>query len=392
MKTKKTACLLVILTVLLFMAGCETAADDVQNNTSNVSVVIVKPVIGTASRSVFSSIHKENQIVAYPVSIFDSDGSQIYSEIISVTAFPLTIGNLPVGITTIKITALNKEGGILASGNSVVILVGGKNDYNAKLEWESPVYGIPPEGFHEVIETSDNFSNAEGNMYGFYGYNQNDFNSSTVFYLIEVNKPYYVHSRYYYEDQTYGYQVLTDGNADGKFFTTKIYDNSMDLELRFKAHETGVIRFIGNWLGNSGTEHSIALNTYAFSGYINKEYSKIGKHGQTYRAALEGNPQNYLNVSFDYSAVSYTNYAWNGFVVTVRDSSGNVIIEESHYFPSLATSRDSSNYRYEKYLKSFDVTPYNLNGATIELFGQAGDYEMYFKTAVYAWSNTPHFN
>jgi hypothetical protein len=264
-------------------------------------------------------------------------------------------------------------------------------------EWKPPVLSIP-DGFHKVMGTAD-FANAE--IYGdekYLVYNPNDhysFFASSMLYLIKVGQPYHHPPQHIGGGKSRTYQLLTNGNGDAVLNTRMYWDSGIVLGFDFIAYDTGSISFFGNWPSNYGYEHSFMFNCYAVDGFIIEGNSSVVSHGEnTYKVALEGGPRKYINISFDYSAVSQTNGDRNRFAVIIRDSSGNVILDDNYSFSSPITTEASSRRPYSEYRKSFDVSQFEsrLNGATIEIFQHAGDWSMSMGPAVYVWSNEPHYD
>jgi len=270
-------------------------------------------------------------------------------------------------------------------------------------EWESPVLSIP-DGYHIVPGTAD-FINAE--IYGrekTLVYNPNYSNmffpsSPSILYLIKAGQPYHHPPEFIKGGKSRIYQLSTNGNGDA-ILNTNMWDSSVFLGISFVAYDTGYISFFCNWLlNNYDYETSFKVNFYAVDGFIIDSNSSVnssveGQEERTYQAALEGRPRKYLNVSFNYSAVSETNFNQNRFAVIIRDFFGNILIEDNYAFPSPVTTEASSKRPYSEYKKSFDISRFEsrLDRATIEVFQHAGDWSMSMGPAVYVWSDEPHYD
>jgi len=377
------------LMVILLLAGCETE-DDNQNVIGNATVVIAKPRVGTVSRTVYANVDKTTHISVYHVSAYDYQDKQVYNENKTDTAFPLTI-KLPVGKTTFTITAINKEKTEMASGQTVVILNNGNNNINIPLEWNSPVFTIP-DGFHEVPGTTNFSETKQYSDTNYLCYNPNNtstFLSPSMLYLVKAGQQYYIPPLDIPADDANNYQFVTNGNADGCFYT-KYYQ----VGFNFIANQTGNIKFIGNVLSPYGKEYAFVFNCYSVDGFIIEKYSSVKDHFEKVsKVKLEGQIQKYLNVSFDYSAVSETNIDLNMFRVIIRDSDDNELLQDEYSFASPTTSEKYSKRPYKQYRKSFDVSSLEskLARGTIEIFQHVGDYEMSIGPAVFVFSNVPHY-
>jgi len=398
MKTKKnlmTGFLSVLLFTIMFTGCTEDGQNDDSGKTGYATVIIAKPAESSTVRSIFSTVNKRAQVVTCTVSVFSSEDNQIYNEKHYISEFPLTINDISVDTISIEITALNNEDGILASGTSVVNLVVGNNNINVPLEWKSDF--TAPEGYNNVVETAD-FSNAEyyslGTPHGFNPNQSSQSISSSMLYLIKVGKPYYILSSDVPDKKTDAYQLLTDGNADGCFSRTipGFY---------FIANESKSVHFLGNWINKYGIQFSFNINFYPVDGFIIEKNSSVGNQitglntgnheEKSYKVKLEGSQKKFLNVSFNYSAVSETDYDLNRFAVIIRDSSNKTLAEDVYDFKSLISSEKYSTRPYKQYRKSFDVSSFDLNEGTIELYLRAGDYTMSTGPAVYVWSDEPQF-
>jgi len=264
-------------------------------------------------------------------------------------------------------------------------------------EWQQPLLSVP-DGYHKVAGTAD-FSNAEN-----YGREKNlvnnpnqssiTFPSSELVYLIKVDQPYHLTSSILKGGKSRVYSLSTNASGDA-VLNTNMCDNNVILDMNFIAYETGNISIFCNWLTNNkgSDESSFKINFYAVDGFIINGNTNIKDHEQkTYKVTLEGKPRKYLNVTFNYSAVSQTNYDRNSFKVTVRDFSGNVLIEDAYMFSSPVTTEASSKRPYYTYQKTFDTGLLDLNRATIEIFQHAGDWSMSMGPATYVWSDAPLYD